>query len=124
MSLKALIDSEALNAGRTDQEVYDWLHELVNKNRSSLSGDEMFQATDSTDWAALTADEKSQWLALCGRDSIDPFGPANVALVTAIFSGGSTTVSNLTTLRVEQVTRYANAGIRKVIMADITRARQ
>jgi hypothetical protein len=105
MTLKELIDSEPLNAARTDQEVLDWLNESVNRNKTSLSGDELFNAADTGEQNALTDAQKSQWLALCGRDSIDPFGAANVALVVQLFGGGSATVTALNVLRVESVTR-------------------
>ena len=111
MTLKELIDSEPLNAARTDEEVLAWLNENVNRNKTSLSGDEMFNAADTTEQNALTPAERSEWLALCGRDSIDPFGAANVALVVQLFDGGSATVTALNALRVEQVDRVTAAGV-------------
>lgn len=111
MTLKELIDSEGANATRTDQEVLDWLNESVSRNKTSLSGDELFNAADTAEQNALTSAERSEWLALCGRDNIDPFGAANVALVVQLFGGGSTTVTALNALRVEQVDRVTAAGV-------------
>ena len=111
MTLKELIDSEPLNAGRTDQEVLDWLNESVSRDKTSLSGDELFNAADTTEQNALTSAERSEWLALCGRDSIDPFGAANVALVVQLFGNPSATRTALLALRVEQVDRVTAAGV-------------
>ena len=103
----------------TDQEAADDLN-LVNRTRNlvGLSGDEVAQAADPAEYNALadgaannTADVKGQWLALCGRVTIDPFAVANVQLVIAIFGAGSTTVSNLNALRVESITRAQELGL-------------
>ena len=106
MTLKELIDSEPLNAARTDQEVLDWLNETVSRNKTSLSGDELFNSADTTEQNALTSAERSEWLALCARSELDPFGAANVALVVQLYGGGSATVTALNALRVEQVDRW------------------
>lgn len=111
MTLKELIDSEPANAGRTDQQVLDWLNETVSRNLSSLSGDVMFAATDGAEFAALTDLKKQLWVSFTSKDSIDPFASANVAFVQWIFGGGSTTVSDLAALRTEDVDRVTNAGI-------------
>ena len=95
----------------TDQVILDFLNESVGRNKTSLSGDELFNAADTTEQNALTPAERSEWLSLCGRDNIDPFGAANVALVVQLFGGGSTTVTALNALRVEQVDRVTAAGI-------------
>ena len=116
MTLKELIDSEAANAARTDQQVLDWLNETVSRNKASLSGDELFNAADTGEQDALTATKRSEWLALCGRDNINPFGAANVALVVQLFGGGSASVTALNALRVEQVDRVTNAGISRNLL--------
>lgn len=112
MTLLELINTmPGIVPGTTDQEVLDWLNESVSRNKTSLSGDELFNAADTTEQNALTSAERSEWLALCGRDNIDPFGAANVALVVQLFGGGSTTVTALNALRVEQVDRVTAAGV-------------
>ena len=110
--LLTLIDTmPGINPGTTDQAVLDWLNETVSRNKTSLSGDELFNAADTTEQDALTDAQKSQWLSLCARSDLNPFGGANVALVVQIFGGGSATVTTLNALRVEQVDRVTNAGI-------------
>jgi len=97
---------------------------LVNrtKNKTSLTGDEMFAATDATDWVGLTDHQQLLWLAFTGKDSLDPFAAANVALVTNIFGGGSTTLTALAALRKEDVSRAGELGLGTVSPGQITEA--
>ena len=112
MTLLELINTmPGIVPGTTDQAVLDWLNESVSRNKTSLSGDELFNAADTTEQNALTSAERSEWLALCARSAVDPFGAATVALVLQLYGGGSTTVTALNALRVEQVDRVTNAGI-------------
>ena len=92
-----------------------------SRDRTSMSGDEIAQAADPTEFNALddgsannTPDTKGHWLALCGRSEIDPFSPANVQLVIAIFGAGSVSVANLNAARVESITRAVELGLRFV----------
>ena len=115
----------------SDQEATDDLNTSYRtRNRTSMSGDEIAQAADPTEFNALddgsqnnTADVKSHWLALCGRTTIDPFATANVELVISIFGSGSTTVSNLNAGRVESITRAVELGLGSVKSRDVGYAR-
>ena len=100
-------------SGMSDQEAADNLNtKYRSRNRTSMSGDEIAQqavpaAFDALDDGSLnnTADVKSHWLALCGRESIDPFASANQQLVISIFGTGSQTVLNLQAARVATISR-------------------
>ena len=100
-------------AGMTDQQAADDLNTSYRtRNRSSMSGDDVFQSIESqVVWDGLTADQRIEFLSLCGRDVLDPFGAANVNLVISIFGGGSTTITNLNTARVESITRAVELGL-------------
>lgn len=112
-------------SGMTNAQVVSSLNTVDrSRNKTSLSGDEIFQATDPTQYGALTDTQKSQWLAFCGRDSLDPFATANVTVVTEIFGGGSTTVTNLNSLRTESVSRGEEIGFGKVREGDVQDARR
>lgn len=100
----------------TDASVFSWLNELVDRNKTSITGDEMFNAADTAEQDALQATERQEWLALCGRDTIDPFGAANVALVIQLFGNPSATVTALSALRLEQVDRVTNAGLSRKLL--------
>ncbi len=94
-------------AGMTDQQAADDLN-TVNRtrNRTEMTGDEVFQSIESQAvWVALTANQRLEFLSLCGRDILDPFGAANVNLVKSIFGGGSATVTALEAARIENITR-------------------
>lgn len=109
----------------TDQEVADVLNtvhpapDTRTRNRTSMTGDEIAQAADPTEFNGLddgsvnnTPDAKGHWLALCGRETIDPFATANVQLVISIFGNPSVTLTNLNAARVESITRAQELGVR------------
>lgn len=125
--LKAEIDADPLGRGYSGMDdaavVADLNTVYRTRNKTSLSGDEMFGATDGSEFTALTEHKEQSWLAFCGRDSIDPFGTANVAFATYIFGGGSTTLSNLNTLRTEDVSRADELGIGRVRVGHVAEAR-
>ena len=96
--------------GMTDEQAAADLNTVYrSRNRTSMTGDEIFQATDAAQWGALTNSEKTQWLAFCGRQEVAPFGPANVAFVQSLI-GGQTTI-NLAALRVEPISRAEELSI-------------
>ena len=119
-------------SGMTDAQVADDLNTAYrSRNRTSMTGDEIAQQADPTEYAALddgsannTPDTKGHWLALCGRETIDPIAAANVQLVTAIFGGGSVTVTNLQAARVEPITRAQELGLGIVKPGHVEEARR
>ena len=104
VQLRALIDTEPANAARTDQQVLDWLYELVPMGRRSLSGQEIFDGTDPTEYLALSANDKVQWLLFTLRFEISPNSIAR-NLVEGLFGNPSTTYQNLLDASVAQVNR-------------------
>ena len=117
-------------SGMTDEEAAADLN-ISNRtrNRTSMTGDEIFQATDPGEFNGLgsgqgnSADDQGHWLSFCGRDTIDPFASANVQFVTDIFSAGSTTLANLQAVRVESITRAVELGLRPVKVGHVAVAR-
>ncbi len=102
-------------AGMTDQQAADDLNTSYRtRNRTSMSGDEVFLSLESQAvWDGLSGEQRLEFLALCGRDSLNPFGQANVDVVVSIFgvpSAGNTT-ENLQTARVEDITRAQELGL-------------
>ena len=84
------------------------------KNKASLSGDDMFAATDATEWAALSDHQQNLWVSFTSKDAIDPFGASNVAFVTNLFGAGSTTLTALAALRKDDVSRAVELGFGQV----------
>ncbi len=124
----------------TDEQVADVLNtvhpapDTRTRNRTSMTGDEIAQQADPAEFNALddgsannTADVKGHWLALCGRETIDPFAAANVQLVVSIFGNPSTTLTNLNAARVESITRAVELGLPllkgRLLIGYITAAR-
>jgi len=129
MSLQALIDEltndplSRVYSAMTDEEAAADLNTVYRtRNRTSMSGDELFQQTNATEWAGLTEVKQNQWLAFCGRDSIDPFAAANVQFVQNIFGAGAT-VSALLAARLEDVSRATELGLSRVREGTIIKAR-
>lgn len=111
-------------AGMTDAEAADDLNTAYrSRNRAAISGDEAFQATDTTQFAALTDVSRQLWLAFCGRAAIDPFATANVAFVQWLFGAGTQTLINLAAIRAEPISRSEELGLWAVTAADVGRVR-
>lgn len=95
----------------TNQEVADSMNAKTRtKNRTSLSGDEMFTATDTTEFQWLTDTKRNQWLSFTSK-SADPFAQANIDFVQYIFGAGSQTISNLSALRTYNISRAEELGL-------------
>lgn len=92
-------------------------------NKSAMSGDELFAATDETQFVGLSGHKQSAWLAFCGRESIDPFGAANVALVTWVFGTGSATFVTLAEIRKTSVSRAVELGLGLIKPGHVEEAR-
>lgn len=90
---------------------------------ASMSGDEVFAATDGPQFVALSAAKQANWLAFCGRESINPFGTANVAFVTWVFGAGTATVTALQAARSEAGSRARELGLPMVYPGHIEQAR-
>ena len=112
-------------AGMSDAAAAASLNDTIDRttNKSSMSGDEIFAATDSTEYDALTTDQKQLWLAFCGRDTVDPFGTANVAFVVSLFGNPSTTRTALINGRVNSVSRATELGLGLVKPGHVGMAR-
>ena len=93
------------------------------KTRASMTGDEIFQQTNTSEFVALTDHRQSLWLSFCARDQVDPVQSNNVSFVTTLFGSGSVTVSNLADARTEDVSRAVELGLGSVSPGHVTKAR-
>ena len=92
--------------------------------RGSMGGNEVFEATDATDYAGLADAAQQKWLTFCSFSSIDPsVGGVAETFVKNLFGNGTNTVSNLATLRLQTVSRAAEIGLPEVNGADVGDAR-
>lgn len=91
--------------------------------KSSMSGDELFQQTDSTEFTGLTAGKQQMWVSFCARDSVDPHAAANVTFVQFIFGAGDT-LTALSAARDTTVSRASELGIGEAKVGHIQEARR
>jgi len=122
-----------LDAGHPDTGVYnvdDFLAlaqiNLANRTRVKLSmtGREVREQTDNTEYNALSAALQGNWIAFTQPNAIlDPRpGSVDEQITFSIFAAG-TTRTNLATARNETVSRAVELGFGDVIIGDIQNAR-
>lgn len=126
--LKTEIDTDPLTrgyAGMTDQQVADSLN-AVNRtrNRASMTGKEVKDRIDTVDWDTRTDAQKSQLLSLFARDDLNPFGIDAHIFQEAMTGAAGTSVSDLSTYRVENISRGEELGLGTVSSADVDSARR
>ena len=98
----------------------------IDTIRSSMTGSEIWAATDPTEYSAKTDAQKSQWLAFCAIETHDPaVGGLAQSFVVDIFGGGSATVTALGNLRTLTVSRASqlNLGVGNVTKSHVQTAR-
>ncbi len=91
--------------------------------RASVSGSEILNATDDTEYTALTAAEKDSWLILCGIDSVDTNSGVAKSLEADIFGVATITRTNLSNLRIENISRVTELSFSRVRTGTIQQAR-
>ncbi len=125
-TLKAFLDANAGTYGAlSDQDAAVTLNALTeNRVRSSMTGAEVFDNVDSTEFAALTDSQKSQVLSLCSVQSVDPANAKPAAqIIIDIFGNPSTTRTALLAARDETVSPATTQGLPRARAEDVRRAR-
>lgn len=93
-------------AGMTDQQAADDLNTLYRYAYvDTVSGWEIFNATDDTEYAALTIDQKASWDRLCAIDQIDVSNGVAKAKEAELFGPGTVTRTNLLNLKRTPISR-------------------
>lgn len=126
VALKAEIDGDPLTrgySGMTDQQIADDLNTVYRqRNRSAMTGKEVKDRIDTTEWSARTDAQKQIVLAMCTRDDLDPFG-IDAEIFQDAMAGATTTLANLNTYRVEDISRAVEIFGATVNVAAIESAR-
>jgi len=126
VALRAYLDANPSTYGAlSDQEVAVALETpSIVRVRASMTGSEIMDSTDPTEFGTKTDSQKSQWLALCAVQNVDP-GDGKLArdLAVSIFGGVSTTVTTLAAARLETVSPSVDEGLGIVTTFDVTQAR-
>lgn len=92
-------------SGMDDQAASDDLNTVYReRNLTSMSSSEVYNAIDQAEWAALTVVDRQELWDILHLGTVNPFG-REAQRFTAIFGGGSTTISALADARKEDITR-------------------
>jgi len=121
-----------LTAGHPDTGAYDADDALaagelnaVNRTRSrdTITGSEILNATDDTEFSALTDANKDRWISICGVENINTSSGIAKALEADLFGGGTTTRANLVAVKTEDISRAVELGFSFVGTHHVTSAR-
>lgn len=94
----------------------------LTENISSLSGNDLFTSTNSTEFEVLSDADQQKWISWCNTDR-DPFNSVNIAFVDFIFGPDSATKTVLAALRVRAVSLWQKEGQGNVVATHIEHAR-
>lgn len=113
-------------SGMTDQQAADSLN-TVNRTRlrTHLSGSEIYEALDVSEFQSKTADQKQyirDIIGLGGSVAVDANSKARTVLF-AIFAAGSNTRANLTTIATVNISRATELGLETVSAGYVGEAR-
>ena len=81
--------------------------------RDSMSGDEIFSATDNAEFIALTDHKRDLWVSFTSKDIINAYDATNIEFLDYIFGVSSTTKTTLSGLRTLDVARWQEIGLDK-----------
>lgn len=88
--------------------------------RESMSGSELFDATDVAEYVLLSDAQKQLWISFTSRDSVNPeIGGKAQQLVQSIFPPAGNTVQALANARLQTVSRAAELGLPAVNANDV-----
>ena len=94
-----------------------------SRNLSSLTGSEVVNAINVTEFDALSAVDKQMVWDIVHLGDVNPFG-VEATLFTNIFGGGSTTITALAAARTEAVSRAEELGFGSVGVGHVQEARR
>ena len=109
-----------------DQLAADQINALdITRIKANMTGAEIIEAVDSTEYAALTDPQKANFLSFTsGNETINPqAGGIAQEILVDVFGGGSVTITTLGLLRQETISRATELDFGFVIIGDIQNAR-
>ena len=127
VQLKALIDSEPSNSGKTDAQVLDWCNTPSEvRDRESVTTEEVFTEClrEQAEWDALTGEQRQIVRDICTVYQGVPTQSGDPARDTLIAVLGTQTKAAVAAIIPETVSPAVNDGINeKVRMSDVEIAR-
>lgn len=126
--LKTEISTDPLTRGYSGMSNIEVATDLNTKYRTDtwdyVSGSEIFNATDDSEYGALTDDQKASWDRLCGIDQIDISSGIAKAREAEFFGPGTTTRINLIALKdAPNISRGVELGLGIVYEGNVQEAR-
>ena len=126
VALKAELDAGHPGTGAYDADAATAAAQInaVNRtrNRTSMTGSEVINAVDATEWGALTDAQRQTVWDVVHLGDVNPFG-IEATLITNVFGGGSATITALAASRKEDVSRAQELGLRVIFAAHVAQAR-
>ena len=127
VALKAELTDDPLvrgYAGMSDEEAAADLNtEYRTRNKDTMTGSEILQAIDQTEFLAKTEAQQQRVWDLLHLGTLNPFGVES-DLFVGIFGGGSATITALAAARVGVISRATELGLRYVRAGYVQRARE
>jgi len=126
VALKAVIDSDAGNAAKSDEDVVTWCNTpSVVRDRATIPSTEIFTEClrESAEWTAMTADDRQEVrdiLTVWDNIPTEAGSPARTRLIALL---GTNTKAALAGIIPETVSPAENAGLGTVIIGDVQNAR-
>lgn len=125
--LKAEVPDDPIGRGyaaMSHQQVVDSLYTKDRpRNRTSMSGSEVFNSIKQSEWNALTDAGQRKIMDVLHLGEINPFGMEQKVFM-GVFGGESTTIANLTTARVEMIHRVTELGLGDVKAGHVQQVRK
>ena len=126
VALKAELTDDPLTrgySGMTDEEAATDLNTVYReKNRTSMSGSEVLNAVNATQWAELTDAQRQTVWNVVHLGTINPFG-VEATLLIGVFGAGTATITALAAARLDSMSRAAELGLGSVFAGHVHDAR-
>jgi len=111
--------------GMTDKQIAASLNAPnITRVRTTISGSEILNATDSAEFIALTDAQKSSWMAICAVDTVNTTVGIAKALEAVLFGAETTTRANLIAIKNELISKATKLELgQRVRSGDIEHTR-
>lgn len=111
-------------SGMTDAEAATDLNTAYrSRTVTVVGGGSVLNATDDAEFGALTDEQKSRWLALCGIEKINVSSGVAKSLEADLFGPGTATRTALLVLKNESISRVEELNLPRIQEPDVNYAR-
>lgn len=126
--LKTELNVDPLSRGystMSDEEAAADLNTIYRTvDRDYVSGWEIFNVTDDSEYSALSDSQKASWDVLCSIEYIDTTNGIAKSREAELFGPGTTTRSSLASLKTQIISRAAELGLGTIKAGHVEEARR